>query len=177
MPLASAWRSRLPAARFTAPDAPMHHRYGHQWFSTEGNVLDPARIVAARDGFDAVIGDLVWREGFDHAYERVAFVGVSHGAIVALDAVASGRWPVGALVSFAGLLPPQTVSPAGKDTPILLVHGQSDTTIPPMASNLAAAQLGAAGFKIQHEVEAGIGHTISSSGADKALKFLMEALA
>lgn len=134
MPLASSWRSRLPAARFTAT-APMHHGYGHQWFSTEGNVLDPARIVAARDAFDAVVGDLVWREGLDHAYERVAFVGVSQGAVVALDAVASGRWPVGALV------PPQTVSPAGKDIPILLVHGQSETT---MASSLAAAQLGAA---------------------------------
>jgi phospholipase/carboxylesterase len=32
------------------------------------------------------------------------FVGVSQGAIVALDAVASGRWKVGALIAFSGLL-------------------------------------------------------------------------
>ena len=38
------------------------------------------------------------------ALVRIAFVGVSQGAIVALDAVASGRWKVGARVSFAGLL-------------------------------------------------------------------------
>nr|WP_245298387.1 hypothetical protein [Sinorhizobium sp. A49] len=47
------------------------------------------------------------REGFEDTHDRAAFVGVSQGAIVALDAVASGRRQVGALVSFAGLLPPQ----------------------------------------------------------------------
>jgi phospholipase/carboxylesterase len=177
MPLASSWRSRLPTARFVAPDAPMHHRYGHQWFSTEGNPLDPARILAARDAFDAVIGDVVRREGFDDAYDRVALVGVSQGAIVALDAVASGRWQVGALVSFAGLLPPHPVSPVSKDTAILLVHGQNDMTIPPMASDLAAAQFRAAGFKVELEMEAGVGHTISPSGANKALTFLKDVLA
>ncbi|MGR9249478.1 hypothetical protein [Rhizobium leguminosarum] len=39
MPLASSWRASLLGTRFVAPDAPMHHRYGHQWFSTEGNPL------------------------------------------------------------------------------------------------------------------------------------------
>ena len=81
MPLASSWRSLLPAARFAAPDAPMHHRYGHQWFSTEGNPLEPAKILAARKAFDAVIGDVVPREGFDGPYDGVALVGVSQGAI------------------------------------------------------------------------------------------------
>lgn len=142
MPLASSWRASLPGARFVAPDAPMHHRYGHQWFSTEGNPLDPARILAARQAFDELITDAVRREGFADAQSRIAFVGVSQGAIMALDAVASGRWKIGAVVAFSGLLPPQPVSPASKGTPILLVHGENDTTIPPMASRLAAANSG-----------------------------------
>jgi phospholipase/carboxylesterase len=41
-----------------------------------------------------------------------------------------------------------------------------------MASRLAAAQLGTAGFKVELEVERGTGHTISSAGAAKALSFL-----
>jgi phospholipase/carboxylesterase len=172
MPLASSWRLQLLNTRFVAPDAPMHHRYGHQWFSTEGNPLDPARIRAAREAFDILIDDVLKREGFPISHSKVAFVGVSQGAIVALDAVASGRWHVGALVAFSGLLPPQPISPAGKDTPILLLHGENDTTIPPMASRLAAAQLGTAGFKVELEVERGTGHTISSAGAAKALSFL-----
>jgi phospholipase/carboxylesterase len=150
----------------------MHHRYGHEWFSTEGNPLDPARIRTAREASDALISDVVRREGFAEAHERVAFVGVSQGAIVALDAVASGRWHVGALVAFSGLLPPQPVSPLSMNTPILLVHGENDTTISPMASRLAAAQLGTVGFKVELDVERGTGHTISSAGAQKALSFL-----
>lgn len=176
MPLASSWRDGIPDTRFTAPDAPMHHRYGHQWFSTEGNPLDPARIQAARHSFDELIADVVRREGFQGRHDRVAFVGVSQGAIVGLDAVASGRWNIGALVAFSGLLPPQTVSSSSKNTPVLLVHGESDTTIPPMASRLAGAQLGTAGFTVELVVERGTGHTISSAGAQKALSFLKKSL-
>jgi phospholipase/carboxylesterase len=176
MPLASSWRASLPGTRFVAPDAPMHHRYGHQWFSTEGNPLDPERIQSAREAFDGLINDVVRREGFAGAHDRVAFVGVSQGAIVALDAVASGRWKVGALVAFSGLLPPQPVSPASNSTPVLLVHGENDTTIPPMASRFAAAQLATAGFKVELDVERGTGHTISSAGAQIALSFLKKTL-
>lgn len=176
-PLASYWRASLPYTSFAVPDAPMHHRYGHQWFSTEGNPLDPTRIQAARGVFDELITDIARREGFEDAQDRTAFVGASQGAIVALDAVASGRWKVGALVSFAGLLPPRKISPASRETPILLVHGQADTTIPAAASTLAAAQLGAAGCKVELDVEPDVGYTISSSGAARALAFLKQTLA
>ncbi|MDM9627785.1 hypothetical protein QTL95_17985 [Rhizobium sp. S152] len=63
-------------------------------------------------------------------------MGVSQDAIVALDAVASGRWKVGPLVSSAGLLPPRTVSSESEDTPVLLLHGHD---YPAAASTLAAA--------------------------------------
>ncbi|MDF0663657.1 MULTISPECIES: prolyl oligopeptidase family serine peptidase [unclassified Rhizobium] len=175
-PLASGWRACLPGTRFVAPDAPMHHRYGHQWFSTEGNPLDPERIQSAREAFDELINRAVRHEGFADAHDRVSFVGISQGAIVALDAVASGRWKVGALVSFSGLLAPQPVSPGSNSTPVLLVHGENDATIPPMASRLAAAQLGTAGFKVELDVERGIGHTVSSAGSQKALSFLKKTL-
>ena len=173
MPLASSWRDGLPDTRFAAPDAPMHHRYGHQWFSTEGNPLDPARIRSAREAFDELINDVVRREGFEAIHEKVAFVGVSQGGIMGLDAVASGRWSVGALVAFSGLLPPQPISSESKTTPIFLVHGEKD----PMASRLAAAQLATAGFKVELDIERGTGHTISSAGAQKAVAFLRRMLA
>jgi phospholipase/carboxylesterase len=172
MPLASSWRAALPDTRFVAPDAPFAQRYGHEWFSVDGAQLQPGRIQAVREAFDKTIGDAVRKEGFDEAHSRIGFVGVSQGAIVALDAVASGRWSVGALVSFAGLLPPTPVSGSSKDTPILLVHGKDDRTIPSMASSLAAAQLRTAGFKVELDIEPGVGHTISSTGAQKALAFL-----
>ncbi|NNU68961.1 MULTISPECIES: alpha/beta hydrolase [Rhizobium] len=172
MPLASSWRSSLADFRFIAPDAPFHHARGHQWFSVDGLQLQPDRIREVRKAFDGTVGQAIATEGFDLAHERVAFVGVSQGAIVALDAVASGRWQIGALVAFAGLLPSGPISSRGRETPVLLVHGEADQTIPAFASTMAAAQLGAAGFGVELDVQPGVGHTISPEGAQKALTFL-----
>ena len=144
MPLASSWRSALPGTRFAAPDAPFTHWRGHQWFRIDGNPLAPENIRSARKGFDQVVTDIVRKVGFESSHERISFVGVSQGAIVALDSVASGRWNVGALASFAGLLAPMQISSDSKRTPILLLHGKDDRTIPAVASTMAASQLGAA---------------------------------
>lgn len=172
MPLATSWRSFLPQTRFAAPDAPFTHWRGHQWFRIDGNPLAPDNIRSAREGFDSRVSDIVRREGFESMHDRIAFVGVSQGAIVANDAVAAGRWKVGALVSFAGLLPPTKVSRRSNTTPVLLLHGKDDQTIPPMASTMAANQLGAAGFKVELDILPSVGHTISPGGAAKALEFL-----
>lgn len=176
-PLASSWRAHLPGFALATPDAPVRNSYGgHQWFKVDGMQLDPERIREAREGFDRTIRDVVAREGFDHRLDRVVFVGVSQGAIVALDAVASGRWRIGALVSFSGLLPPTSVSRDGHRTPVLLVHGADDRTIPSAASTVAATQLRSVGFNVELDIEPRVGHTISTTGAGRALAFLQRVL-
>ncbi|MGF9694134.1 dienelactone hydrolase family protein [Rhizobium sp. 0TCS1.26] len=176
LPLATAWRQELPHAHFLAPDAPFPHPRGtgHQWFGVNGREFQPDRIKIVRDRFDALIAELLDRQGFDGAADRFAFVGVSQGSIMALDAVASGRWQPGAVVSFAGLLPPVAISQASVDTPILLVHGKEDRTIPSAASVVAERQLQAAGFSTQLNILPGVGHTISMDGAALALRFLRQ---
>ena len=49
---------------------------------------------------------------------------------------------------------------------------EHDRTIPSMASTVAAEQLKAAGFQVEIDIEPRVGHTISLSGANKALQFL-----
>lgn len=91
---------------FASPDAPFPYPgSGHQWFDVDGRELRPDRIATVRFAFYEVVGDAVKRAGFLDRLDKVAFVGVSQGAIVALDAVASGRWPIRALVTFAGVAP------------------------------------------------------------------------
>ncbi len=178
-PLASSWRGELPETRFATPDAPFHRtsRPGHLWFQVDGNQLRPERLAEIRGAFDKTVAEVISQEGFQGQLERVAFVGVSQGAIVAMDAVASGRWKIGALVGFSGLLAPIPVSTVSKDTPILLVHGQNDHTIPPFASTLAASQFQTAGFTVELKIEPGVGHTISMTGARIGLDFLRTQLA
>jgi phospholipase/carboxylesterase len=166
------WRKTLATTRFAAPNGLLRSTQGgYQWFRIDGQELQPAHVALVRGAFDRLIADVVKREGFENALSQVAFVGVSQGAIMALDAVASGRWKVGALVTFAGLLP---LPPASTAThiPVLLVHGDSDPRIPSQASKVAADQLRSAGFDVELEVLPGVGHTISPEGSDRALAFL-----
>lgn len=174
MPLASSWKTSLPAAQFATPDAPFRKAAGpgHLWFQVDGNQLYPDRLAEIRNTFDRTINQILKREGYEKALDRIAFVGVSQGAIAALDAVASGRWKIAAMVGCSGLLTPIPVFAESSGTPDLLVHGQNDLTIPPLASSLAPSQLQTAGFKVEIKIGPGVGHTISMTGAKLALDFI-----
>lgn len=172
--IGNSWKATLPDTVFVAPDAPFPHRSGgRQWFAVDDQVMRPERIDAARQAFDKVVYEIVQRQGFEGELDRVALVGVSQGAIMALDGVASGRWKVGALVTFAGLLPlpPTSSSP---QTRILMMHGSADKTIPPAATSVAASQLESAGFNVVSKIYPGVGHTISSEEARDAVNFLRD---
>ncbi|WP_288427415.1 dienelactone hydrolase family protein [uncultured Agrobacterium sp.] len=172
--IGNSWKATLPDTVFVAPDAPFQHRSGgRQWFAVDDQVMRPERIDAARRAFDGVVSDIIKREGFEGALDRVAFAGVSQGAIMALDGVASGRWKVGALVTFAGLLPfPPTSS--STQTDILMMHGSADKTIPPAATTVASSQLKSVGFAVRSKIYRGVGHTISTEEARDAVNFLRD---
>ena len=169
-----AWMAdhlRLPAGvAVEAPDAPFAFDAApvgpaRQWFSVAGVTTDnrPARVVAARDAFDAVLGGLVDRHGLRDRLDRVALMGFSQGAIMGMDAVASGRWPVGLLLAFSGrFATPAPLAPA--PTPVLIAHGSADTVIPVAEAHLAQAALPAAELL----VEAGVGHAPGPRGLARA---------
>ncbi|WP_245292557.1 alpha/beta hydrolase [Rhizobium sp. 9140] len=173
--IGNAWKARLPDTRFVAPNAPFPNRsQGYQWFAVDDQVMRPDRIMAARSAFDTLVGGIIDKAGFENDLDKVAFVGVSQGAIMALDAVATGRWKVGALVTFAGFMPFPPVNRSGTDTAVYLMHGGNDRTIPPAASVAAASQLKAAGFTVTSRIFPGVGHTISAEEAEEALTFLRQ---
>ncbi|CAH1688154.1 Phospholipase/carboxylesterase [Hyphomicrobiales bacterium] len=176
-PLGDALRAYLPSTLFIAPDAPEPFDQGgpiRQWFSVTGVTAAnrPQRVEVARAGFDAIIRDAVETQGFRDRLDQVAFVGFSQGAIMALDAVASGRWSVAATVAFAGrLASPPPLSPAGI-TRALLVHGAADTVIPAWESEEAYARLHQAGADVSLHVLPGVGHFITPDGIALAGAFL-----
>jgi phospholipase/carboxylesterase len=175
-PLSRAWSKALPGAVFASPNAPERSSFGpgFQWFSidgvTEGNRA--ARIASARAGFDAVISAIVEEHGFTGRLGRVALVGFSQGTIMSLDAVASGRWPVGAVVGFSGRLATPEPMAVKHPTPILLIHGTGDQVIPSWETERAATKLTELGLPVETMIESGLPHTISAEGAERAGEFL-----
>ena len=130
--LAPALAPTLPNTKFVSPDGPGRFNAGHQWFCITGVTPEnrPARVAAARPSFDAILSDLIGREGFAGRLDRVALVGFSQGSIMALDALASGRWPVAGVVAFSGrLASPEPLEPV-KGSKLLLFHGADDQMMP-----------------------------------------------
>lgn len=179
--LGDIWLEMLPGTIVVTPDAPFAFDAGpgRQWFSISGVTPEnrPERIRLSRTAFDATLQDLVDHHGFSEKLEQVALAGFSQGAIMALDALASGRWPVRAVVSFAGRLatPGPLAPPAGSAA--LLIHGEADQVIPAAESRSAAVLLRDHGVEVESHIEPDVDHTISAEGALLAADFLSRRLA
>ncbi len=178
--LADAMRAFLPRTHFAAPDAPTRfdHGPGRQWFSVAGVSPQnrPQRIEAARADFDRILSAKIDRFGLMGRMERVALVGFSQGAIMALDAMASGRWPVAAVVAFSGRLSSPAPRAPAAGSRALLVHGEDDAVIPAEETRAAAAKLREGGVSVESQVLPGLGHTISKEGIAIAAEFLAKSL-
>ncbi|MPT47959.1 MAG: phospholipase [Sphingobium sp.] len=177
--LGELWQEALPDAQFVAPDAPQPFDFGgngRQWFSVSGvtEINRPERVREARAAFNRVIAGVITEYGFADRLDRVALVGFSQGSIMALDAVVSGRWPVGAVVAFSGRLaspPPLSHTDA---TPILLLHGTDDATMPITLCREAQIALTGLGMAVAAKELPGVGHEISAEGARIAIQFLQD---
>lgn len=179
-PLADALRAFLPRTHFVAPDAPnrFDRAPGRQWFGVVGVNEEnrPQRIEAARGGFDRVLTAQLDRFGLSGRTNCVALVGFSQGAIMALDALATGRWPIAAVVAFSGrLASPGALAPAA-GARALLIHGGADRVIPSEETRRAAERLREAGVDVDAHVVPGLGHGISPEGVAMAGEFLAERL-
>lgn len=174
--LADGWGLRIPGLRVQSPDAPFPFDgggFGRQWFSIAG--VTPAnrqeRVTEARPSFDAVVTQALSMMGAAPDGSDAAFLGFSQGTIMALDAVASGRWHPAVVLGFSGRLTSPVAVQGGK-TRILLTHGAADQVIPSWESEQAAQAFEKAGFQTALRIEPGLGHGISGIGADNALRFL-----
>jgi phospholipase/carboxylesterase len=179
-PLAQGWRRSLPTAAFATPDGPFAFDgggSGRQWFGISGvtEANRPQRIAAARPAFDDVLRGIIEQHGLLRQLNRVVLVGFSQGSIMALDAIASGRWPVAAVVAYSGrLASPRPFTPA-RSTQVLMVHGAVDPVIPAGNSTEAAAALRELGLDAHSHILPGVGHIITAEGAQLGAGFVATA--
>lgn len=174
------WAPLLPDVIFSAPDAPFPftHGAGFQWFSLEGVTPEnrPARVRAARAAFDATLEAILAQHDLRDSREKVVLVGFSQGSIMALDALATGRYPLAGVVAFSGRLAVDEALTASVQTPVLLIHGHADEVIPWRESESAAQRLKAAGVPVELQLEPKTTHTISAQGAMRAATFIAQCL-
>ncbi|HEX2559350.1 alpha/beta hydrolase [Phenylobacterium sp.] len=182
MGLVPYWRDGLPDTGFLAPNAPEPCPGvpgGRQWWgfadrSPEARGRGIRQAATVLNGFlDGVLA----QEGLGD--ERLALVGFSQGTMMALHVGTRRPRTLAGIVGFSGALvdPDSLAAEARSKPPVLLIHGDADTMVPPTALPEATAALTGLGFEVATHISPGLGHSIDEAGLRLGAQFLQNALA
>jgi phospholipase/carboxylesterase len=168
------------AYRFVTPNGPLPVENapwegGHAWYVIGQQQV--STIAHSRDLLLALVEEL--EERYATPRERIALVGFSQGAVMALDVGLRSVRPFGGLVAMSGYLhAPETFGPAlraGYDRRVLLLHGTYDEVMTVDGARLARDVLEAAGLEPEYH-ELPIGHQVTSNALALVRDFLERAL-
>lgn len=179
--LAMAWREDMPSTAFYSPDAPEPSPGmpgGRQWwairsFSPEEQEQGVGRAAPI---FDKFIDAVMLENGLTEA--DTAVVGFSQGTMVALYAGLRRQRQLAAIVGYSGAVaaPAVLAGTIKSRPPVLLVHGEIDHMIPPVAMTSSERFLRDNGVNVQTHLSKGVGHGIGPDGVALGKKFLIDHL-
>ncbi len=184
--LGRAWQDLLPDTAFVSPHAPepcAGTPYGRQWFPLTFRVHNERwdGVRHAHPVLDAFLDAELARTGLDD--RALALVGFSQGTMMALHTGLRRRKAPGAIVGYSGILIGPDDKPiediAGEITarpPVLLVHGDQDQVVPPMALPYSVEGLKAFDVHVEAHMSPGLGHGIDNAGLRLGGDFLARAL-
>ncbi|MEW5421529.1 alpha/beta hydrolase [Amorphus sp. 3PC139-8] len=179
--LGEAFAPALPGVAFVAPNAPepcAAMPIGRQWFAL--TMRDPSEywrgVSAAGPGLDRFIDGELERYGLTD--DRLALVGFSQGAMMALYVGFRRAERIAGLIGYSGLLagPEHLARDLRHRFPVLLVHGDSDDVVPVKHSLQANERLRELNVPVTCHVEPGLGHAIGPVGLEMGRSFLAEVL-
>ena len=169
MGLVPYWRTSLPDTVFMAPNAPEicpGAPGGYQWWSLTdlGRESRAAGVRQAAPLVNAFID--MHRAAYDIPNSKVALVGFSQGAMMALHVGPRRSKSLAGIVGYSGMLADSDALQTEVKTkpPLFLVHGDADPMVPFAAMGQAEAEFKAMGFEISTHASRGLGHSIDEAG-------------
>ncbi|MDI4657358.1 alpha/beta hydrolase [Xanthobacter autotrophicus] len=181
--IGNAWADLLPGALFVSPHAPDPCEgapVGRQWFPL--TFRDPHELTRGAEGAAPLLRDFLAEElaKYDLPPERLALVGFSQGAMMALKLGTTAQVAPAAVVAYSGMWVDATSGRGDMELPsrppILMVHGSEDEVIPASALFASARGLAAAGVPVEWHLSQGLGHGIDDEGLFHGGQFLAEFL-
>lgn len=179
--LADEWASLLPRTTFAAPHAPEvceENPAGRQWFSLRTRAPEALLRGAERAarGIDRFLDDALARHGLDE--RRLALVGFSQGAMMALHVGLRRPRAPAAVVGFSGaLIGAESLADAIRVRPfVFLAHGDADPVVPPASLPAAVAALAALEVPVRWHIARGVGHGIDEGALARGGDVLRAAL-
>ncbi len=181
MGLVPYWRRSLPDTLFMAPNAPEicpGAPGGYQWWALTdlGRESRAAGVRQAAPLVDAFID--IHRTAYDLPNRKVALVGFSQGAMMALHVGPRRSEVLAGVVGYSGMLADAEALQVEVKTkpPLLLVHGDADQTVPFAALGQAHVELNRMGFEVSTHASPGLGHSIDEAGLRLGGEFLARVL-
>jgi phospholipase/carboxylesterase len=179
--LAAEWAPALPETLFYSPHAPFPCEaggFGRQWFGFQNKRQDLVALevaTAARvidRAVDTLLKELKLPPG------RLVLAGFSQGAMMALHIGLRRAEAVAGILSYSGLLmaPELLASHIGSKPPVLLIHGDRDTVVPPESLPEAEGTLTGLGVPVEALLRPGLAHGIDPEGLAQGRRFLERVL-
>ncbi len=178
--LAPALQPALQPARFASPNAPDpcdQRPMGRQWYS----FMDerPEKLKTGYDRaaglIDAYLDAELERLKLDES--RLALVGFSQGAMMAIHVALRRNKPVAGVVGYSGMLiDAENIAAEIKSRPpMLLCHGDADPVVPYASLREAVAGLAKHDVPAQWHTSPGVGHGIDPGALEAGSNFLKNA--
>ncbi|MGH7186921.1 MAG: alpha/beta hydrolase, partial [Pseudomonadota bacterium] len=163
-----------PRAPFPCEAAP----FGRQWFSLESKRQDlvAVEVAAAAQIIDRAVDRFL--EELSLQPGCLALAGFSQGAMMALHVGLRRAKPLAGILSYSGLLmaPELLATQLRSKPPVLLIHGDRDTVVPPSSLPAAEAALTSHGVPVESVLRPGLAHGIDPQGLLKGRAFLERVL-
>ena len=176
------WAEQLPDTAFVSPHAPEpcgQAPMGRQWFDLPAIDLDviDRGARAAAGTIQGFLDAELERHGFDES--RLALVGFSQGAMMALEVGLRRPHPVAGIVGYSGMIagPDRLAGEITVRPPVLMVHGEADPLVPVMALHASVPVLGAVDVPVEWHIRPGLEHGIDPEGLELGARFLKQAFA
>jgi phospholipase/carboxylesterase len=171
----------LPDTAFVSPHAPEDcdmAPMGYQWFSLQEQT--PERMLAGIQASAPILDAFIDAEMERHSLTpgQVALVGFSQGTMMSLHVAPRRAEPLAGIVGFSGaLVAPEVLAREVRcRPPVLLIHGDADPVVPPMALTAATQALHSLGFRVMSHMSKGLAHSIDEEGLQLGAAFLRRVL-
>lgn len=179
--LAPHFARGLPTTLFLSPDAPFPcdaNPAGLQWFSFSDNsqaqLIGGARLAASL--VSSFLDEQQARLGLGD--QDTVLAGFSQGAMLALQVGLRMNRQLAGVIAYSGvLIAAETLKEEiTAKPPVLLVHGERDTVVPPQASQVAQQFLAHSGVDAKLLMRPALAHGIDEEGLRQGLAFLQKVL-
>jgi len=175
------WGDELPDAVFLAPHAPDKCEgggFGYQWFSIreiDGKAFERDKLIEhVAPVLNGYIDEQLQK--WDIPENKLVVVGFSQGAMMAMYTMPRRKTPCAGVIGYSGILLDAAglSKPGVMKVPVLAIHGDADSIVPP--KYLAAVQDGfaAAGFDVETVMRPGLAHGIDQFGLVRGIEFIKE---